>query len=55
MIVHAPYTSAQAPERLAKGLGWEARRLALDPPIDADGSGYLEHIDLWVDTLSQAR
>jgi zinc/manganese transport system substrate-binding protein len=55
VIVYAPYASAQAPERLAKDLGWEARRLTLDPPIGADGSGYLDHIDLWVDTLSQAR
>ncbi|WP_296806423.1 metal ABC transporter substrate-binding protein [Thiocapsa sp.] len=55
VIVYAPYASAQAPERLAKGLGWEARRLTLDPPMGADGDGYLDHIDLWVDTLSQAR
>ncbi|HSO82774.1 metal ABC transporter substrate-binding protein [Thiocapsa sp.] len=55
VIVYAPYASAQAPERLAKGLGWEARRLSLDPPMGADGVGYLDHIDLWVDTLSQAR
>ncbi|RKT43104.1 metal ABC transporter substrate-binding protein [Thiocapsa rosea] len=55
VIVYAPYTSAQAPERLAKGLGWDTRRLTLDPPIGADGSGYLDHIDLWVDTLSQSR
>lgn len=55
VIVYAPYASAQGPERLAEGLGWEARRLTLDPPIGADGRGYLDHIDLWVDTLSQAR
>ncbi|SDW77253.1 zinc/manganese transport system substrate-binding protein [Thiocapsa roseopersicina] len=55
VIVYAPYASAQAPERLAKSLGWEARRLSLDPPMGADGSGYLDHIDLWVQTLAPAR
>jgi zinc/manganese transport system substrate-binding protein len=55
VIIYAPYASAKAPERLAEGLGWKARRLTLDPPMGADGSGYLDHIDLWVDTLSQAR
>ncbi|EGV16371.1 metal ABC transporter substrate-binding protein [Thiocapsa marina] len=55
VVVYAPYASAQAPERLAKGLGWNARRLALDPPMDADGNGYLDHIDLWVQTLAPPR
>jgi zinc/manganese transport system substrate-binding protein len=55
VIIYAPYMSAQAPERLAKGLGWEARRLALDPPMGVDGVGYLDHIDLWVQTLAPAR
>ncbi|UHD14959.1 metal ABC transporter substrate-binding protein [Thiocapsa bogorovii] len=52
VIVYAPYASARAPERLAKDLGWDARRLTLDPPMGADGSGYLDHIDLWVQTLA---
>lgn len=55
VIVYAPYASAQAPERLAESLGWEARRLSLDPPMGADGSGYLDHIDLWVQTLAPVR
>jgi zinc/manganese transport system substrate-binding protein len=55
LIIYAPYYSDKAPRSLARNLGWEARSLTLDPPTGADGNGYLDHIDLWVRTLSQAR
>jgi zinc/manganese transport system substrate-binding protein len=55
LIIHAPFYSDKAPRSLARNLGWEARSLTLDPPTGADGNGYLDHIDLWVRTLSQAR
>jgi zinc/manganese transport system substrate-binding protein len=54
VILYAPYQSAQAPEALARELGWSARSLPLQPPMSADGSGYLDHIGRWVDALASA-
>lgn len=53
VVIYAPFHPAQAPESLARTLGWPTATLALDPPLDADGAGYLEHIDRWVEALAQ--
>ncbi|MBK1644634.1 zinc ABC transporter substrate-binding protein [Thiocapsa imhoffii] len=53
IIIYAPYQSVQAPNRLARELGWEAVSLTLEPPMNAAGSDYLDHIDRWVLALSQ--
>lgn len=55
VILYAPYQSAQGPTRLSEDLGWKAHSLTLDPPTDADGMGYLDHIGRWVDVLSPTR
>jgi zinc/manganese transport system substrate-binding protein len=55
VIIYGPYDSAKPPESLARELGWNARRLTLEPPMGADGRGYLDHIDQWVQVLSQAK
>lgn len=55
VILYAPYQGAQGPTRLAEDLGWKAHSLTLDPPTDADGTGYLDHIGRWVDVLSPTR
>ncbi len=55
VIIYAPYYSSQAPDRLAKDLGWDARSLTLEPAMGADGLGYLDHIDRWVQVLSKAK
>ncbi len=55
VILYAPYHSAKSPTRLAEDLGWNAHSLMLEPPLDADGTGYLDHIGRWVDVLSPAR
>jgi zinc/manganese transport system substrate-binding protein len=52
IILYAPYQSPQAPQRLAQELGWQARALPLEPPVNADGRGYLDHIERWVDALA---
>lgn len=52
VVVYAPYQSPQAPQALARGLGWQAVRLPLEPPADADGAGYLDHIGRWVAALA---
>jgi zinc/manganese transport system substrate-binding protein len=52
LIVFAPHQSPRAPQRLAATLGWPVHQLPLGPPMDASGSGYLAHIDRWVEVLS---
>lgn len=55
VILFAPYQSPQAPLKLASDLGWRAERLSLEPPMDADGDGYLNHIGRWVDVIAGGR
>ena len=52
VIVYTPFQPSQAPESLAGALGWPAIRLPLEPPLGATGSGYIEHIDRWVEALA---
>ncbi len=54
VILYAPYQSPRAPETLARELGWPVRSLPLEPPMEANGSGYLDHIGRWVDALASA-
>jgi zinc/manganese transport system substrate-binding protein len=55
VIIHAPYQSPKAPQKLARDLGWPVETLPLSPPVDADGDGYLRHIDRWVAAIAAAR
>ncbi|KAA6182978.1 zinc ABC transporter substrate-binding protein [Thiohalocapsa marina] len=55
VIVYAPYQSPKPARQLALRLDWPSRQLTLEPPMDADGAGYLHHIELWVDTIAEAR
>ena len=55
VVIHAPYQSPQAPAKLARDLGWSVVRLPLAPPLEADGAGYLHHIERWVDAIAAAR
>ncbi|NEX23072.1 zinc ABC transporter solute-binding protein [Thiorhodococcus mannitoliphagus] len=52
VIIFAPYQASKAPTKLARDLGWRAERLSLEPPLKADGNGYLAHLDLWVDAIA---
>jgi zinc/manganese transport system substrate-binding protein len=55
VILYVPYQSPQAPQALARDLGWPVVQLPLEPPADADGKGYLDHIGRWVAALASAR
>ncbi len=52
LVVSTPYQLQQPPASIADALGWKQIRLPLEPPLDADGDGYLEHMQRWVDALA---
>lgn len=52
VVLYTTFQPAQAPESLASQLGWPTTRLPLEPPLDADGSDYIEHIDRWVEAIA---
>lgn len=52
VILYATYQSPQPPQTLARELGWQAKALPLEPPADANGTGYLSHIGRWVDAAA---
>ena len=54
VIIHAPYQSPKGPRKLGRELGWPVHELPLEPPVDADGNGYLRHIDRWVSAIAGA-
>ena len=54
VIIYAPYQAPKAPRKLGRDLGWTVAVLPLEPPLSADGNGYLRHIDRWVTTLAGA-
>jgi zinc/manganese transport system substrate-binding protein len=51
IVLSTTYQPEQAPTSMANALGWKQFRLPLEPPLEADGDGYLEHIQRWVDAL----
>jgi len=51
VVLFTSYQPAQGAESLADTLGWPARRLPLEPPLDADGDAYLAHMERWVRAL----
>jgi zinc/manganese transport system substrate-binding protein len=54
VLLFTVYQPAQAPASVAETLGWRQVRLPLEPPLDADGDGYLAHMQRWVDALVPA-
>jgi zinc/manganese transport system substrate-binding protein len=55
VILYPAYYGTPAPERLARALGWQALALPLEPPMDANGDAYLEHVGRWVAAIASAR
>jgi zinc/manganese transport system substrate-binding protein len=55
VIIYPVYKSSRVPEKLAGDLSWEAIKLPLEPPKDADGDGYLSLIDEWVMAIASAK
>jgi zinc/manganese transport system substrate-binding protein len=54
VILYTTFQPAQAPESLASALEWAAVRLPLEPPLEATGEDYIEHIERWVEALAGA-
>jgi len=54
VVLFTTYQPEQAPASVGEALGWRQVRLPLEPPIDADGDGYLEHMQRWIDALTAA-
>lgn len=52
VLLYASYQSSTEPEALARQLGWPVQGLPLEPPMDADGEGYLRHIERWVAAIA---
>jgi len=52
VVLFTTYQPEQAPNSIAEALGWRQVRLPLEPPLDADGAGYLEHMQRWIDALA---
>lgn len=52
VVLSTTYQPDQAPASLAAALGWRQVRLPLEPPLDADGDGYLAHMQRWIDALA---
>ena len=52
VVLSTTYQPEQAPASFAETLGWRQVRLPLEPPLDADGDGYMAHIQRWVDALA---
>lgn len=52
VVVFTIFQPEQAPQTLADTLGWSSTRLPLEPPLDADGDAYLDHIERWVEALT---
>jgi zinc/manganese transport system substrate-binding protein len=52
VIVYPAYLGGRAPERLGSALGWPVVALPLEPPLDAAGAAYLDHIGRWVDAIA---
>jgi zinc/manganese transport system substrate-binding protein len=52
MVLSTTYQPEQAATSVAEALGWGQVRLPLEPPLDADGNGYLEHMQRWIDALA---
>ncbi|MBB1125638.1 metal ABC transporter substrate-binding protein [Thiospirillum jenense] len=52
VVIYAPYQAPQAPTKLAQDVGWRVACLPLEPPQDADGAGYLAHLERWVAAIA---
>jgi zinc/manganese transport system substrate-binding protein len=55
ILLYTSYQPDAAPKAMAEALGWPTARLPLEPPLDADGDAYLDHIGRWVDALAAGR
>lgn len=52
VIIHTPFQDGRTAQALGAALGWPVIALPLDPPLAADGSGYLIHLERWITALA---
>jgi zinc/manganese transport system substrate-binding protein len=52
VILYNSFHPREGPEFLARQLGWRAVQLQLEPPLDATGATYLDHLDRWVTAIT---
>jgi zinc/manganese transport system substrate-binding protein len=52
VIMHTTFQPEQAPQALARALGWRVVRLPLEPPLGSTGADYLAHIDSWIEAIA---
>jgi zinc/manganese transport system substrate-binding protein len=52
VILYNSFHSGSGPGFLARHLGWPVRQLQHEVPLDADATGYLDHIERWVAALT---
>lgn len=55
IVLYTSYQPDRAPRALAETLGWPTAKLPLEPPLEASGDGYLDHIERWIDALEAGR
>lgn len=55
IVLYTSYQPDRAPRALAETLGWPTAKLPLEPPLEANGDGYLDHIERWIDALEAGR
>ena len=55
LILSPTYADPKAPKLLAYRLAWPTITLPIDPAPNADGDAYLDHIALWLDTLTSVK
>jgi zinc/manganese transport system substrate-binding protein len=54
VILFSSFQSGDGPDFLARNLGWARIQLQLEVSLGADGAGYIDHIDRWVNALAGA-
>jgi zinc/manganese transport system substrate-binding protein len=55
VILYNTFQSGDGPGFLARNLGWKTQPLQLECGLDADGAGYLAHIDQWVTAVASGK
>jgi zinc/manganese transport system substrate-binding protein len=55
VILYNTFHSPDGPAFLSRNLGWPAKRLQLEPPLEADGRAYLDHLEQWVAAVVAAK
>ena len=55
VILYNSFQSGDGPAFLARNLGWKTQQLQLEGDLDANGAGYLTHIDQWVTAVASGK